>query len=901
MSAPRWLRWLMVLVPKRHRDVVMDDLLEEYEGHAGSRSSREAGFWLWREAARAVLWSNFHRVWDGVRTLGRTLHRRGGLLRSLLGKGQRASGSSGAMASDVRHALRRLRRDPVFSLVAIGSLALGIGANTAMFSVVEALLITPLPYPRSDRLVRVGHAAIDGSFGITAHTSSNYVVWKETSTSFESMAAYGFVSRSLTAYGGNAELLQGVTSIGSIFDVLDVPALRGRTFHEADDGSGPEDYVVVSYALWQGVFGGRDAIGRTLFLGGKPYRVIGVMPPGFSFPQPGIQFWITSELESEELATSLDWNYRTVARLAPGRTVEQAAEEMSVIAARLRDAFPEANRNITVHVVPLREILVRNARPLLLVLSGTVGVILLIGCLNLANLLLSRGADRRQELALRRAIGAAPGRLLRLLFTESLVVAFLGGLAGLAVGWVCVQGIVRWRPWSLPRVEEIGLHPTAVGVALLMAVASAVLFGGLPAVFLTKSSIGTRLRANSRNITRSNLSGRLVTVQVALSAILLTGAGLLTRSFLELTRVDPGFDTDGRMMFGLFLPDDYPVEGRVPFFRELDERLRALRGVRSVGITTSVPIFSLGSSTRVQALDSPVSDDRRPDGVAYRVISPEYFRAMGIRLRSGRMLSREDGQEGTPSVVVSEAMAKSFWPGESALGKRIRVGLSPSPGRSGQQWLPVTTVVGVVEDVHLLGLSGQTPPAVYLVHELIPYRGRFQVVLHTEGDLQALAGSIREVVRGMDPTLPVFAMNTLDEVVSASVASPRTSMVLVGILGGVGLLTAMIGVYGLLSLRVSRQQREIGIRMALGADAASVRGRVMLGGLGELVSGLALGVAGSMYLTRFLEALLFQVSPTDATTFLGISFLLVASGALATYLPARRATRVDPVVVLGGE
>ncbi|MFG1690964.1 ABC transporter permease, partial [Gemmatimonadota bacterium] len=772
---------------------------------------------------------------------------------------------------------------------------------TAIFSVVHTVLMTPLEYPESDRLVQVGHAALDGSFGITAHTSSNYVVWKEAITSFESMAAWGFESRSLTGHGGDAELLRGVSSIGSIFDVLGVSALRGRTFSEAEDRPGPESFVVVSHALWQSVFGGQEALGSTLVLGGRPYQVIGVMPPDFSYPTPGIHFWITSEMESEELATSLDWSYRTVARLATGRTVEQAGREIEAIAARLREERPEANRNVTAQVVAIQDLMVRNVRALLLVLSGTVAIVLVIACLNLASLLLSRGAARAQELALRRAIGASPGRLLRQLLSESLVLALLAGAVGLAVASGCIYGISRWVPWGLPRTDELGVDPLVMGIAFLLAGGSALLFGGIPAMRFTKSSIGHRLRDHGRGATRRGLSGKLVTVEVALSVVLLVGAGLLTRSFAALAGVDPGFESEGRIMFGLSLADDSPVGGRVAFFRELEQGLAALPGVRSVGITTAVPVSNWGSSTRVDAMDSQVAEDDWPDAVAYRVISPDYFRAIGIELKRGRPFSRDDGQEGTPSVVVNEAMADAFWPGEEVLGKRLRAGLWPSPGGSGRGWLPPTTVVGVVENVLLYTLAREAPPTIYLVHEMLPYRGRFQVVIHADGELEALVGSVRGVVSDLDSNLPVFGVNTLDDVVSSSVASQRNSMTLLGILGGVGLLMAMIGVYGVLSFLVSRQGREIGIRMVLGAEAVDVRRRVVLVGMREVAWGLALGIGGALCLTRFMESLLFRVSPTDPATLLGISFLLAIAAALAAYLPARRATLVDPVAVLEAE
>jgi predicted permease len=397
------------------------------------------------------------------------------------------------------------------------------------------------------------------------------------------------------------------------------------------------------------------------------------------------------------------------------------------------------------------------------------------------------------------------------------------------------------------------------------------------------------------------VSGKLVTVEVALSVVLLVGAGLLTRSFVQLTRVDPGFESRNRVICGLFLPDDYPVAERVPFFRELEVRVATLPGVHSVGITTAVPVLNWGSSTRVDAPDSPLSREEWPDAVAYRVVSPEYFRAIGMELMRGRPLTRDDGKEGLPSVVVNQALADAFWPGEDALGKQLRVGLRPTPGGSGRGWLPPTSVVGVVEDVHLYTLVREAPPTIYLVHEMLPHRSRFQVVLHAEGDLEALVGSIRRVVREMDPTLPVFAVNTLDGVLSSSIASQRSSMTLLGILGGLGLFMAMIGVYGVLSFLVSRQRREIGIRMALGARAGDVRRRVIRAGMTEVAWGLALGLAGALCVTRFMESLLFQVSPTDPGTLLAISVLLAGSAALAAYLPARRATLVDPSTVLGAE
>jgi len=796
--------------------------------------------------------------------------------------------------TDIRYALRSFRRSPGFLVVAVTTLALGIGANTAIFSVVNGVLLRPLQYPDAHRIVRLGHAALDGEYDMGVNTPGNFTDWRERSQSFQSMASYAQVTANWTGEG-DPERIVGYQSIGSVFDVLQVPPLLGRTFTAADDQPGREDIVVIGYGLWQRAYGGQDPIGRIMDLNGRALEVVGVMPPGFSFPVPGAEFWIPVSYDEEFLANRTEYFLRTVARLAPGVGVEQAEDEMTRIGADLRLEHPRANENVTVSVIPAQEVMVRQVRQLLFVLMAAVGLVLMIACLNLANLLLSRATRRDQEIAVRTALGASRGRLVRQLLTEGGVLAALGGLAGLGVGVMLLRAIVAWLPGGLPRVDEVGVDPAVLLFTAAVAGISALIFGGLPAARMSRRTVGGQLRRGSRSVVGEGSRGWLVVAEVALAVVLLAGAGLLTRSFVTLASVDPGYESDSRLTFRVALPgDEYDLPGRVAFFRELEERLGALPGVRSAGFSTAVPGTGEGSGAWLNIMGRSLDNGVQPTLVGYRVVTPAYLSTMGVDLVRGRMINRDDGLDGTPSVVVNQAMADRFWPGEDPLGEQITLG--PDGG-----WIPPSTIVGIVEDTRLSGLDQDTPPAVFGPHALMPWWSSMRGVVHASIPAETLTGQVRAVVRELNPTLPIYSVDTVERLLRSSVAPQRNSMTLLGLLSGVALVMAVVGVFGVLSFAVSRRTREIGIRMALGADASAVRTTVVKDGMRPVLLGLVVGLAGAAAATRFMESLLFNVPPTDPATMAGAVAVLFVAAAVAVYLPARRATRVDPVEALGAD
>ena len=796
--------------------------------------------------------------------------------------------------SDIRFAVRSFLRTPGFLAVAVTTLALGIGANTAIFSVVNGVLLRPLSYPEPDRLVRIGHTSLPGNSEMDVNTLGNVSDWRARSRSFESMASYHDVTANWTGEG-DPERVGGVETVGSIFDVLGLPPLMGRTYTTADDKPGREDIVVLSYGLWQQAFGGDDPIGHAMDLNGRSLEVVGVMPPSFTFPNPDVQFWMPGAYDEEDLANRTEFFLRTIARLAPGASLGQARDEMALIAADLRVEHPQANEDVLVAVVPAQELMVRDVRQLLVVLMVAVGLVLVITCLNLANLLLSRAARREQEIAVRTALGASRGRLIRQLLVEGGVLAALGGAAGLFVGVVFLRAIVAWLPGGLPRVEEISVDPFVLMFTGAVAGLSALVFAGLPAFRASKSSLSGRMRRSSRSVADGAARSWLVIGEVALAVVLLAGAGLMTRSFVTLASVDPGYESESRLTFRVALPgSEYDLPGRVAFFQELEERINALPGVISVGFSTAVPGTAEGSGAWLNIVGRPLAEGVKPDLVRYRVVTPAYLTTMGTRLVRGRLITAGDGLDGTPSVVVNQTMADEFFPGEEAIGAQITLG--PDGG-----WIPPSTIVGIVQDSRLHGLAEDTPAAVFGPHALMPWWSSLRGVVHAALPPEALTAQVRTAVSEVDSSLPVYSVDTVDRLLSASLAPQRNSMTLLGLLSAVALVMAAVGVFGVLSFAVTRRTREIGIRMALGADAASVRRVVVRDGMSPVAIGLALGLVTTLVVTRFMEALLFNVSPTDPIALIGTVAILVAAALLAVYLPARRATRVDPVEALGSQ
>lgn len=798
---------------------------------------------------------------------------------------------------DLRYALRQLRKRPGFTAIAVATLALGIGANTAIFSVVNGVLLRPLPFPDPDRLVVLWERDLTEGSGEGPTTPGTYSDWREGASAFESLAAFSTTTRNI-AGPGDPERLVGTLSAGSIFDVLHVPALLGRTFTAAEDRAGGERVVVLSHRAWQRLFGGDPAaIGRTLTLNDETYTLIGAMPASFRFPDAETDFWIPSYMSGSFRDDRTQYFLRVLGRLRPEATLEGARTEMEAIMARLRAEYPRANRDAGVSLVPLREEVAGEVRLRLLVLMGAVGLVLLIACANLINLLLARSTLRRSEIALRGALGASRARLLRQLLTESLTLAVLGGAAGLLLGAFLLDVLLAILPADLPRAQEIHLDRSVLGFTLAISLLAGLATGILPALTATSSALRGALRESDRvSVSRGRMRGGLVAAELALAVVLLAGAGLLTRSLWLLQRVDPGVRVANVLTFQVSLPASrYPdPTQRLEFFRAAVERISALPGVGSASIVNFLPVTGSGVGAWLNLIDRPLPEDRTPPTVRYRVIDPGYVRTIGIPLVRGRPLSERDGL-GAPAVLINETLAARFWPGEDPLGQRIILG----PREEGS--FPPATIVGIVADVRNVGLGEETPPVVYVPHALMPHWSWFTFVVRTETPPMSVLGAARAAVRSIDPALPIYGVRTMEEVLRESVGSTRASTILLALFAALALAMAALGVFGVLTYTVSRRFRELGIRMALGAEAHTVRAMIVRQGLVWALIGIPIGLGGAWALTRVLSGLLYGVSATDPITFAAVIVFLLAVTAVASYLPARRATRFDPVEALRHE
>ena len=799
---------------------------------------------------------------------------------------------------DARYALRVLRRAPGFTAVAVLTLALGIGANTAIFSLINGVLLQPLPYPRADRLYRVLHGEIDDPTSLASMTPGNFYDLQRESTAMKPFAAVTRITPTLTGHG-EPRPVPGMRSAGSILEVVGVPPMLGRIYTDRDDMPGAEPVMVLSHSTWMRLFGGDEgAIGQALVLDGRPVMVVGVMPAGFHFPAPDVEFWMPALFPDTLRASRTEFMLGGIGRLADGRDATEANAELQTIMARLRADHPQANSNVAIVTEPLQEAIVGSVRTPLWILMASVACVLLIACANLANLMLARAADRRREVAVRQAIGAGRLHLVRQLLVESLVLGLAGGIAGLLTGYAFLNALIAWLPPGTPRLEAVTLDASVLAFTLIIAIGSSVCFGLAPALQLAGNAPVTALKEGSANATaRSLLRPALVVCEIAVALVLLAGAGLLLRSFQALQQVDPGFPIDRVLTLGVSLPQTtYPRPAeRIAFVNEALERLGRLPGVEAVAAGSGVPLAGRGTGAWFNMYDRPVPPGQTPPGVPYRVVTPRYFETLGIRLLRGRLLSDRDGLDGTPSVVISESVASRFWPegqGRDAIGAEIYL------GAPGNRLFDRATVVGIVKDVKLAGLDSGMTEAVYATQTLMPFWRGFTFAIRTTGDPAALASAARHELRQIDAAMPVMAVRTMDDVLEGSMAPARSSMLLLTIFASVALAMAAVGVFGVLSFTVTRRSREMGIRMALGADATAVRWLVVRDGMRQAAAGIAVGLIGAFWLTGFMSTLLFQVAPRDPITFAGAALILTAVSALACYLPARRATRVNPLVVL---
>jgi putative ABC transport system permease protein len=796
-----------------------------------------------------------------------------------------------SLMHDLRFAVRSLRRSPGFTAVAVLTLALGIGANTAIFSVVDGVLLRPLPVRDPAQVVAVGEQSQSGGPGAVSVTSpANIFDWQRSATT---MRIAGFAGRPAILTGrGEPQLLSGTHSVGGILQLLGVPPLFGRLLSEADEDPGAPQVIVLSYGTWRDLFGeDRRALGASITVDGVPRTIVGVMPASFSFLGGPSAFYVPARFDAQFRENRDQYFIQAVGRLQPGATLQQARIEMETIAARLRRDWPVFNTNLKIVVQPMQETIVGGSRAQLMVLMGAVAFVLLITCANLGNLLLARGSARRREIAVRQALGAGQGRVARQLLTESVLLALVGGVLGIVIGKLFLDLLLAAQATTnLPRTDEITLDARVLVFAFGLSLVTGLLFGSVPAWQLSHGSSSDALRVGTRGSSNHQWTRSVLVVsEVALAMVLLTGAGLLLRSFDLLRRVDPGVRREHLLTFSIRLPRPDPT-----FFPRSVERIRGLPGVESAALVSQLPVTGRGIGAWFNRIDRPLPPGTNPTGEAYRVVTPEYFTTVGIALRHGRLLERTDTRE-APVVVINEAMVKKYYRGEEPLGKPVYLGAPDN------RLFQEGTIVGVVSDTRDAGLGSDPLPTIYIPLAVMPTWTAYSYVVRTQQEPGAIVSAVRRAIKEIDPKLPVRNVQTMDDVLSTAIAPARWSTTLLGVFAGVALVIAVLGVFGVLSFIVTQRTRELGIRIALGAAPGQLRRMVVARGLTLAAGGIALGLVGAVALTRFMAALLYGVTATDPVTYCGVAAVLAAAAIVASYLPARRATKVDPMLALRTE
>ena len=812
---------------------------------------------------------------------------------------------------DIRYGGRMLLKNPGITIIVIIALALGIGANTAIFSVVNAVLLRPLPYQESDRLVFLNEKSpVLDEMSISY---PNFTDWRAHNQTFEKMAVYNRASYNLTGAGEAERIITGQVS-ADLFSVVRVNALHGRVFTNDEDKPGGTPVVVLSYGLWQRRFGGQTSIlNQPITLNGKSYTVIGVMPESYAYPSR-VEMWVPVGQLSDQPTWQSRGNHPGlygVARLKPGTTFEQAEADMNNIAANLEKQYPDTNAGNRVRMRPLLEIFVTDIRRALWVIFGAVGFVLLIACANIANLLLARATARKKEMAIRTAVGASRWRIARQLLTESILLSLIGGTLGLVLARWGVDLILYVSPNAIPRSREIGLDWTVLAFTVGVSFLTGILFGLIPAIQAGEVDVHETLKESGRSMSgRQWLRSSLVVVEVATTLVLLIGAGLMVRSFYLLQKVNPGFSHEHLNSFSISLPQKkYATnETRSAFYNHLLENIRALPGVESVAAASGLPLGNNGWQTGFVIDGQPPPPRDQTPLMEACLVTPDYFRAMNIPVLRGRVFNDSDDRShlagrdlsklnedqrmmaGANKIVIDEEFAKRYWPNEDPIGKRVNIGTAADA--------PKLEIIGVVGRVKMESLNQNSDRVQgYFAFNQLPESG-MTVVIKGASDPNQLISSIRGAVKAIDPDQPIYNPRTMDEIRAESVAPERLNLTLLSLFAGIALVLAIVGIYGVMSYSVTQRTHEIGIRMAIGARPLDVFKMILSHGMKLALIGVALGLVGAFALTRLMATMLFGVEPTDATTFAGISILLIAVALLACYLPGRRATKVEPTISL---
>jgi len=797
-----------------------------------------------------------------------------------------------SILKDIRYGLRSLLKRPGFTAIALIALALGIGANTTIFSLVNAVILQPLPYKDPDRLVWV-YGNIRNGGNRASVSPLDFLDYRSQNKTFEQFAASISINLSMNLTGsGEPERLTASSITGNYFDTFGVRPALGRGFSLENEKTGQDQVTVLSHALWQTRFGGDpNIVNKTIILDGKPYQVLGVMPAEAVLPQPA-DLWVPLNFESNlDMKRRQAHFLRPMGRLKEGVTFAQARADTDLIAAQLEQQYPDSNTGWSLRLVPLREILVGGSRTMLFILFGAVGLVLLIACANVANLLLVRAAARQKEIAMRTALGASRGRIIRQMITESLLLAIFGGVLGALLAMVGIKLLVSLSGDNIPRTANVKIDATVLVFTLFISFATGLIFGLAPAFRTMKEDLIDALKDGMRGGSEARLKNRtrslLVVFESAIAVMLLIGAGLLIRSLIALQRVDPGFDSNNVLTMRIDLPRQRynPPEKNANFFQQLETRIAGLPGVEAVGLITELPLSGQPNDMPFTVEGRPAVTSNQAFGADFRRVNQNYFNALRIPLLRGRNFTEQEVRQSDKVIIVSQQLVETVFPNEEALGKRLITGIRNEPFE----------IIGIVGDIRHRSLQAEPYATMYFPTHQANW---MNLAIRTHGDPLNLVSGVRKEVNALDPDLPIAAVKPMSEWVALSVAGARYRTTLLGVFAVLAMILAATGIYGVMSYSVAQRTQEIGVRMALGAQPVDVLKLVVRQGMLLALIGVAVGLAGAFALTRVMSSLLFEVSDKDPITFVVVAALLMAVAFIACFVPARRATKVDPLVAL---